>query len=347
MKHRTDRLRAALEEPLLVSDPANLFYLSGFESTNAALLVAPDGAPRLFTDFRYAATARSLDGFDVVETKRNLYADLAQLLEGRMAFEAANLTYQRWETLRDGGRLELVPRTGVVERLRAVKDDGELDLIRRAAAITTRAYERLAEETFTGRSERELAWTMERLLREEGAEGLAFDIGLGTGPGGGVPHAHPSDRRVEPGHLIVVDAGAKLEGYCSDCTRTFSAGELDDESRRIYDICLDAQQAALAATRAGAHGRAVDAVARERIEAAGYGGQFGHGLGHGLGVLVHEAPVLRPESEDTLEPGNVVTVEPGIYLAGRQGVRIEDLAVVTKGEPEVLTGFTKELVTVH
>jgi Xaa-Pro aminopeptidase len=343
---RVERLRAALEEPLLVSDPANLFYLSAFESTNAALLVALDGAPRLFTDFRYAAAARSLDGFEVVETKRNLYADLAQLLEGRIGFEAPSLTYQRWETLREGG-LELVPRTGVVEQLRAVKDEHELELIRRAAAITTRAYERLAEEPFVGRSERELAWTMEHFLREEGADGLAFEIGLGTGPGGGVPHAHPSDRRVERGHLVVVDAGAKLGGYRSDCTRTFAAGELDDESRRIYDVCLDAQQAALAATRAGAHGRAVDAVARERIETAGYGEQFGHGLGHGLGVLIHEAPVLRPESEDTLEPGNVVTVEPGIYLAGRQGVRIEDLVVVTADEPEVLTGFTKELVTVH
>jgi Xaa-Pro aminopeptidase len=343
---RLERLRTQVEEPLLVSDPANLFYLSGFESTNAALLVSTDGAPRLFTDFRYAATARSLDGFEVVETQRNLYADLAQLLDGRIGFEASSLTYDRWETLRDGG-LELVPRRGVVERLRAVKDERELDLIRRAAAITTRAYERLAAEAFVGRTERELASTMELLLREEGAEGLAFDIGLGTGPGGGVPHAHPSDRRVESGHLVVVDAGAKVGGYCSDCTRTFAAGELDDESGRIYELCLDAQQAALAATRAGAHGRAVDAVARERIAAAGYGEQFGHGLGHGLGVMIHEAPVLRPESEDTLEPGNVVTVEPGIYLADRQGVRIEDLVVVTDGEPEVLTSFTKELVTVH
>ena len=173
---RVERLRAALEEPLLVSDPANLFYLSGFESTNAALLVAADGAPRLFTDFRYAAAARSLDGFEVVETKRNLYADLAQLLEGRIGFEAPSLTYQRWETLREGG-LELVPRTGVVEQLRAVKDEHELELIRRAAAITTRAYERLAEEPFVGRSERELAWTLERIVREQGGEALAFEIG--------------------------------------------------------------------------------------------------------------------------------------------------------------------------
>jgi len=140
--------------------------------------------------------------------------------------------------------------------------------------------------------------------------------------------------------------GGGLGGYCSDCTRTFAAGELDDELRTIYDVCLEAQEAALAAVRPGAHGRDVDAVARERIDAAGYGEQFGHGLGHGVGLVIHEAPVLRPESEDTLEPGNVVTVEPGIYLPGRGGVRIEDLVIVTEGDTEVLTHFPKQLQSV-
>jgi Xaa-Pro aminopeptidase len=344
MSSRVDRVREALDEPLLVSDPANFTYLTGFESSNAALLVESERV-RLFTDFRYAEAARGLDGFELVETRRNLYTSLAELLDGVVGFEAPSLTYARWEQLRDGG-LELVPRSGVVERLRAVKDAAELDLIRRAAAITTRAFERIAAEPFLGRTERELAWTLERFLHEEGADALAFEVGLGTGPNGAMPHASPSDRRVAPGDLVVVDAGAKLGGYCSDCTRTFAAGELEDELRLIYDVCLEAQREALEAVRTGALGREVDSVARDRIAAAGYGEAFGHGLGHGVGLMIHEGPVLRPESEDVLEPGNAVTVEPGVYLAGRGGVRIEDLAIVTDGEPEVLTGFTKELVTV-
>jgi Xaa-Pro aminopeptidase len=341
---RVDRVREAVEEPFLVTDPANFTYLTGFESSNAALLVERERV-RLFTDFRYAEAARSLNGFELVETRRNLTANVAELLDGVVGFEAPSLTYDRWEQLRSGG-LELVPRSGVVERFRAVKDEEELDLIRRATAVTNRAFARIVEEPFVGRTERELAWALEQFLREEGGEALAFEIGLGAGAHGAVPHAHPTDRLVAPGDLVVVDAGAKLGGYCSDCTRTFAAGELDDELRDVYDVCLEAQREAVEAVRNGAAGRDVDAVARDRIAAAGYGDAFGHGLGHGVGLMVHEAPTLRPESEDTLEPGNVVSVEPGIYLAGRGGVRIEDLVIVTDGEPEVLTDFTKELVTV-
>jgi Xaa-Pro aminopeptidase len=344
MTDRLQRLQERIEDPLLVTTEANVFYLTGFESSNAALLVERDRV-RLFTDFRYAESARRIQDVEFAQVRRNMYGALSELLDGRIAFEAAGLTYDRWETLRDGG-LELVPTRGVVEALRTVKDEEELDAIRRATEITNRAYERIAEERFVGRSEKDLAWTMERFMREEGADGTAFNVGLGTGPGGAVPHAHPSDRVVEKGHLVVIDAGARIGGYNSDCTRTFAAGEIDDEARTIYDACLDAQRAALDAARAGKSGREVDAVARDRIAAAGFGEEFGHGLGHGVGILVHEAPTLRPESADTLEPGNVVTVEPGIYLAGRKGVRIEDLVVVTDGDPEVPTSFTKELVTV-
>jgi Xaa-Pro aminopeptidase len=344
MSTRLQRLQERVEDPLLVTTEANVFYLTGFESSNAALLVERDRV-RLFTDFRYAESARQLQDVEFAEVRRNVYGALAELLDGRIAFEAAGLTYDRWETLRDGG-LELVPTRGVVESLRAVKDEQELDAIRRATEITNRAYERIAEERFVGRTEKELAWTMERFLREEGADAAAFNVGLGTGPGGAVPHAHPSDRVVEKGHLVVIDAGAKVGGYNSDCTRTFAAGAIDDEAQTIYDACLEAQRAALDETRAGKSGKDVDAIARDRITAAGFGEEFGHGLGHGVGILIHEAPTLRPESADTLEPGNVVTVEPGIYLPGRNGVRIEDLVLVTDGDPEVPTTFTKELVQV-
>jgi Xaa-Pro aminopeptidase len=341
---RLDRLRARLEGPLLVTTPANVFYLTGFESTNAALLVEPDRV-RLFTDFRYLEKARRLESVELVETKRDIYRSLAGLLSGPLGFEATDVTYARWDVLRSGG-LELGPTSGTVERLRAVKDERELETIRRAAAITTRALERLAGEPFVGRTERDLAWTLERLVREEGGDGLAFDIGLGAGPNGALPHSDPGERAVGEGELVIVDVGARLDGYCSDCTRTFATGELPEELARIYELCREAQAAALEATRAGESGRQIDGVARGIIAAGGYGEQFGHGLGHGVGLVIHEAPVLRPESEDTLEPGNVVTVEPGIYLPGAGGVRIEDLVVVTDGEPEVLTQFPKELVTV-
>jgi Xaa-Pro aminopeptidase len=341
---RIDRLRARLEEPLLVTNPVSVRYLTGFVSSNAALLVEEERV-RLFTDFRYATAARAVEGVDFVETRRAVLAHLPELIAGRFGFERDQLTYAGWETLRAGG-LELVPRSGLVEALRAVKDDAELDAMRRAADVSDRAYAALAEERFVGNTERELAWTMERLLRELGGEALSFEVGLGAGPSAALPHADPSDRVIERGELVLVDAGCVVEGYCSDCTRTFATGPLDDEQRRIYDVCLEAQFTSLPAVRAGALGAAVDRISRDVIVDAGYGEAYGHGLGHGVGLQVHEAPALRPESQDTLAPGNVVTVEPGIYLPGRAGVRIEDLVVVTDGEPEVLTHFTKELVTV-
>ena len=344
MSDRVDRLRASLEEPLLVSDPTNLSYLTGFASSNAVLLVEPDRV-RLFADFRYAEAGRAVPGVEFLQTPRALYPELPRHLSGRIGFEAESLTYARWRTLADGG-LDLVPRTGLVESLRAVKDEGELEAIRRAAAITDEVFERLAGERFTGRSEAELAWWIERLFRELGADGLSFDVTVATGPNGSRPHAEPGERTVEPGHAIVVDAGCVVDGYCSDCTRTFAAGELPDELRRRYDVCLEAEVAALEVVRPGVTGRDADAAARDRIAEAGFGEEFGHGLGHGVGLAVHEAPSLRRESSDTLAAGNVVTVEPGIYLPGVGGVRIEDLVVVTDDGPELLSRFTKELVTV-
>jgi Xaa-Pro aminopeptidase len=341
---RVERLRASLEEPLLVSDPTNLRYLTGFESSNAALFVEPERL-RLFADFRYADAARAVDGVEFEETRRALYPDLAGRLHGRIAFEPEALTVARYRALADGG-LELVPRSGLVERLRAVKDESELGAIRRATAVTNEAYERLSEERFVGRTERELAWRMDVLLRELGGQGLSFETHVGAGPNAARPHAVAGDRPVGPGETVIVDAGAVVDGYCSDCTRTFATGPLPDELARAYAVCLAGQQAGLEAARAGAAARDVDAAARDRIAVDGLGEAFGHGLGHGVGLLAHEAPALRPESADTLAAGNVVTIEPGIYLPGRGGIRIEDLVVVTDDGPEVLTTFTKELVTV-
>ena len=345
MNERVTKLRALLEEPLLVTNLVNVFYLSGFESSNAALLVEPERV-QLFADFRYTETGRQVAGVEFVETKRAILADLAERLSGRIGFEADAVSYAGWETLRGGG-LELVPRRGLVEGLRAVKEEDELTAIREAAAVTSRAFARFAEERVVGRTERELAWRMEQLLREEGAEEVAFDVVVAAGPTGATPHADPGERPVGDGETVVVDAAARIRGYQSDCTRTFATDGLAGRLRDAYDVCLRAQEAAVAAVRPGMSGRELDAIPREQIDASEFAGTFGHGLGHGVGLMVHEAPAARPESTDVLEPGNVVTIEPGIYLSGLGGIRIEDLVVVRDGEPEVLTTFTKELVSVE
>jgi Xaa-Pro aminopeptidase len=340
---RVDRVRARVEAPLLVTNPVDVAYLTGLDSSSAALLVEPDRL-RLFTDFRYAEKARSL-GLEVVEVPRNLLAGLPEHLPPRVEFEAEHLTYASWAAL-DGAGIELVPRLELVQGVRAVKEPAELDAIRRAAAITNECFARLAEERFTGRTERELAWWLESLMHDLGADGAAFPVIVAAGPNGASPHASSGDRTIEAGQAVVVDAAAKLGGYCSDCTRTFATGELPAQLARSYDVCLRAQVEALGAVRPGAAGRDVDAVARDAIAAGGLGELFGHGLGHGVGLEIHEQPRLRPESEDVLAPGGVVTVEPGIYHPGVGGVRIEDLVVVTDDGPEVLTSFTKELITV-
>jgi Xaa-Pro aminopeptidase len=323
----------------------NVRYLTGLDSTNAALLVEPEGA-RLFTDFRYAERAREVEGVAFEETPRYLYTELPSLLPPRVAFEADALSYANYDFLRQGG-LELEPRRGLVEYLRVVKEPEELAAIRRAAEVTNRTYDLLAEEQFGGRSEKELAWRMEQLFHDCGADGLAFAVDVAAGPTAASPHAVPGDRIVQEGDLVLVDAGALVDGYCSDCTRTFAVGDVSDAMRETYELVRRAQQAGLDAVRAGVSGRDADAAARSVIADAGHGESFGHGLGHGLGLLVHEAPALRPEAEEVLAAGNVVTVEPGIYLSGVAGIRIEDLVVVTDDGCEVLTSFPKELTTVH
>lgn len=339
---RVDRLRESLEEPLLVTNGVNVRYLVGFASSNAALLVEPDRV-RLFSDFRYAEAGRAVEGVEFVETKRSLVVALAELLEGRIGFEADVVSYAGWETL-SGGGLDLVPRRGLVEALRAVKDDQELDAIRRAGKITSEAYERFAEESFLGRSERDLAWRLDELFHELGADAPAFETIVASGPNSAKPHARPSDRTVGAGETVVVDAGAMVDGYCADCTRTFATGSLPDELQSAYTTCLEGQLVGLEAVRAGVAGVEADAAAREKIDAAGLGDKFGHGLGHGVGLEVHEAPRLSRESTDTLAAGNVVTVEPGVYLPGVGGVRIEDTVIVTEAGCTPLTHAPKTLV---
>ncbi|HEX3290734.1 MAG TPA: Xaa-Pro peptidase family protein [Gaiella sp.] len=344
--NRIARLASGLDEPLLVTGLVNVRYLTGLASSNAAVLVEPGGDATLYTDFRYAEAASEIEGVTFHRTPRTVVPALAELLSGRrVAVEAAHLSLASAETLRAGG-VELVSTNGVVEALRAVKEPGELDAMRRAASISDRVYEELAEQPFVGRTEAELAWWLEQAWHEAGADGPSFDAIVAFGENGARPHAKLRDVAIPERTLVVVDAGCSVDGYASDCTRTFFTGQPEGRLREIYDLCLQAQLDALAAIHPGATGRDVDAASRVAIEAAGMGEQYGHGLGHGVGLDVHEEPSMRPESDAVLEVGNVVTVEPGIYLAGDVGVRIEDMVVVTADGCERLTSVTKEPVVV-
>jgi Xaa-Pro aminopeptidase len=342
---RVERLRELLEEPLLVTNPVNVLYLTGFESSNAALLVEPERV-RLFTDFRYIEAAEAVEGVEAVQTKRSLIGWLAEELDGAVGFEANVLPWTFAEQLREGGA-ELVPRKGLVERLRAVKEESELEAIRSACAVTDRTFERLvAEVPFVGRRERDVAWDIARLFHEEGAEEVAFESIVGSGPTGARPHGRAGDRVIGDGELVVIDTGCRVGGYVSDYTRTFAAGEIGGELREAYEVVLAAQQAGLDAIGAGVTGKEADAAARAVIDGSPFAGTFGHGLGHGIGLDVHESPRLSAESSDTLAAGNVVTVEPGVYLSGRFGIRIEDDVIVTDDGIENPVRFTKELLAV-
>jgi Xaa-Pro aminopeptidase len=342
MSTRLEALSERLDAPLLITNLTNIFYLTGFDASNAALYVEPGGAATLYTDFRYAESARDVAGVELEVTKRALLADLGGRLKGKVQFEADALPYAEWERLA-AGKAKLIPTAGIVAAVRAVKEPEEVAKLQRACKIADRGLEALTAETWVGRSEREVAWRLRELLHAHGADDLSFDSIVASGPNGAMPHAHPTERIIDRGTLVTVDWGARVDGYYSDCTRTFSTGRLPDRLREAYDVCLAAQQHACANIKAGMSGVEADELARAPITDAGFGANFGHGLGHGVGLQVHEAPRLSPESEDTLEPGHAVTIEPGIYLEGLGGVRIEDLGIVREDGDELLTSFPKEL----
>jgi Xaa-Pro aminopeptidase len=366
---RAARLAAELRkreiDALLVATPVNVRYLTGFTGTNGLALIVADKrnsrppSHRFLTDFRYVAqsAAQVSDAF-----RREIVA--GDLLEGavgalpssrgsaakRLGFDDASLTVKQHARLLEllGAEWELVPCAGAVERLRAVKDAVEIDRIAAASSLADEALRETLEAGVVGRTERDVAIDLELRMRRLGAEGASFPSIVAAGAHGALPHAEPRAREIHKNALLTIDWGALHEGYCSDCTRTYATGErISMRAREIYDLVLAAQEQALAAVRAGPSGREVDGVARELIERAGQGEHFGHGLGHGVGLEVHEGPRLsRLASEEPLEVGNVVTVEPGVYLPGRLGVRIEDLVVVTEGGQEVLTRLPKELTVI-
>jgi Xaa-Pro aminopeptidase len=348
MRDRGDRLAGLLAEReldrILITDLTNVSYLTGFGGTNGACVCGED-VRFFYTDFRYTERAEEeVEGWEVVTVREDWLAGLVEHLSGRVGFEDDRMpvrTLKRLEEKLSAGA-EPVPAGGTVERLRRVKDAGELAAIAAASKLADEIWAWSLERGLIGRTEREVAAAAEARIRELGAE-PSFPTIVAAGPNGALPHAEPGEREIGKGELVVFDMGAKLDGYCSDGTRTFATGEPGEEARAVYEVVREAQAAALDAVRAGAGGEAVDDVARRIIEAAGHGERFGHGLGHGVGMEVHEAPRLSHRSDDVLEAGEVVTVEPGIYLPGELGVRIEDLVVVGEDGHRNLSGLPKEL----
>jgi Xaa-Pro aminopeptidase len=351
---RADRATELLAEAgidvLLVSDVVNVRYLTGYTGSNGIALVGR--ATRTFiTDFRYVEqAAEQVDSaFDRRRAPLELFDAVEEALPTghlRLGFEDAHVSVRRHARLREllPERVELVGVEGIIEGLRAVKDSQELERIRGAATIADDAFERLIAGGLVGHTERQLAIELEQQMRLLGAQRPSFDSIVAGGWHGALPHAMPRDVEIARGQLVVFDWGAELDGYCSDCTRTVAAGELDDEAKAVYELVLEAQLAGVRAIKAGIAAHEVDGAARAVIDAGGHGERFGHGLGHGVGLEVHEGPRLSQRSEAVLRSGNVVTVEPGIYIPGKLGVRIEDLVVVTDGGCEILTSIGKDLI---
>jgi Xaa-Pro aminopeptidase len=349
---------AALElDALLVEEHTDLRYVSGYTGSNGLALLRRDVGPPpdFLTDFRYTTqSAEEVDpAFERATVTGELRDSLPALLGdagGRLGFDDAKLTVRAHAHIEEilGERWELVPAAGLVERERAVKEPAERAAIAASCALADAALEEVLAVGLVGRTEREVALDLETRMRRLGAEAPSFPSIVAAGEHGALPHAQPRDVTIAPDVLVTIDWGALHEGYCSDCTRTFATGEdVSEQAREIYELVLAAQLAGVAALRAGPTGREVDAAARSVIEEAGQGGRFGHGLGHGVGMDIHEAPRLsRTASEQPLAEGNVVSVEPGVYLPGELGVRIEDLAVVLAGGCELLTGLPKELTVV-
>lgn len=335
-------------EAILIGQADNRRYVSGFTGSAGYLLITADRAIVL-TDFRYVEqVGRQSPDFDLIRLTEGLVKHLTEAVKEiglrRLGFEAPHVSFDLYQQLAEAlGQtgVELVPTAGIVEGLRSVKDAGELALIARAVAIADAGIEHLRAILRPGLTEARIAWELEKHLRENGADSLAFPTIVASGENAALPHHRTSDRPVQRGEPVIIDFGATVDGYRSDCTRTLIVGPGDGRFAEIYDLVLEAQLAGIAALRAGPKAGEIDAVARDLIDAAGHGEEFGHSLGHGIGLEVHELPFLRKNGEDILEPNQVVTIEPGVYIPGWGGVRIEDMAIVQPAGCHLLTAAGK------
>ena len=354
---RIDRLRAALGEneidAMLVSSPENRRYLSGFTGSAGYLLIG-EAAQVLVTDFRYTEQAESqAPGYRVERmTAGQGWKWLPELAHdaglSRVGFEASDVSVATHSALKkaiseheESTGPDLVETSELVDKMRAVKDRDELEILSKAVEVTDRAFEEVSATVEPGVTEGEIAWKLEKSMREQGAEGLAFETIVAAGPNGALPHHLADETPLEEGQAVVIDMGARYDGYCADLTRTIVVGEPDDKFAEVYNKVLEAQIEAEERVRPGMTGQEVDAISREIIADAGYGDNFGHSLGHGVGLAVHEYPRVGPTGDDAIEDGMVFTVEPGIYLSGWGGVRIEDIVVMENGRARVLSRAPK------
>ena len=346
-----DGLTAAHLDGLLLTGLPNIRYLTGFSGSSALLIVTPRDVV-LITDFRYQTQVAEEVGDlarIIVEPSSlwtGLWQQLAQLSGLQvLGFETAHILHRDFQRLNEAGsRWQWRPTADLVESLRERKDATEIARISTAADVATTALERTLPQVRTGLSELAVAGILERELRNAGSEGFAFQSIVASGPRSALPHAHSSAREIESGDFLLMDFGAVVDGYCSDLTRTVVVGTASEEHRAVYEIVRVANQRGAAGVRAGMTGRDADALARDYIEAAGFGPLFGHSLGHGIGLEVHEAPRLARTAEGVLAEGAVVTIEPGVYRPGWGGVRIEDDVVLDASGPRVLTNFPRELI---
>lgn len=337
-------------DAFLCMRPENRRYLSGFTGSAGMLLITQDQA-FLLTDFRYLEQAAAqAPEFQVVKIGNEPFKTLAELDQGIevLGFEGDFVTFEEYGKLEQNfARTRLVSRPELVNHLRSVKEPSEIELIREAVRIADDAFSEILQFISVGQTEAEIALHLEFSMRQAGASGPSFDFIAASGWRSAMPHGVASSKKVQQGEFLTLDYGAIYQGYCSDITRTVCLGEPDEKQRALYDTVLAANRAGIAAVRPGLTGKEVDAAARKLIEDAGYGEYFGHGLGHSVGLAIHEGPNLSPREERVLEPGMVVTVEPGIYLPDYGGVRIEDMVLVTEQGCEVLTKAPKDLIIIN
>jgi Xaa-Pro aminopeptidase len=352
---RLRRVRTSLAEKgldaLLTSQPENMRYLSGFTGSSGWLLISERSAI-LVTDFRYVEQARrESPDFEIIQAKQEVREWFPGLVSDfgwhKIGFEAHVVSYDGYHKLSESMKtkrvqIELVPTTGIVEQLRSVKDSQELAFMTKAIELADAVFEEVRATLHPGMTEKEIAWQVEKSLREKGSEGVPFEIIVASGPNSALPHAQPTEKTVSFGEPVLIDMGARIGGYCSDFSRTLFLGKADKTFQEIYNIVLKAQTVAIEGVRSGMDAREADRLARSVIEEAGYGEAFGHGLGHGVGLATHEAPAVNSSSSDLLADGMVFTIEPGIYLVGWGGVRIEDMVVLEEGRAKVLTQTRKE-----
>ncbi len=349
---RIDDLRRLMEshglEAMVVTKRENRFYLSGFTGTDGVVLVTGDRVV-VVTDRRYTEQARyECQGWEVVEAGTDYFEVIGELIHGLgpVGFESRHVTYDQYLKLFSLAGDKLRPERGLVEELRKVKDDAEIANIRRAVAIGDEAFGDLLKMLGPGWSERDIAWEMVKLLRQKGCSKEAFDIIAVSGYRACLPHGQPTDKRLEPGEMLTLDFGGFYSGYAGDTTRTVAIGEVSSRLREVYDSVLEAQVAAIEAVRAGVCCREVDEAARSCLRKYGLDSYFAHSTGHGLGLEVHEAPSVGLRSEEILVENMVITIEPGVYIPGWGGVRIEDVVVVKEKGCEVLTEAEKALLTI-